>query len=366
MNTLDQIRIMPLPGAEEMGSSVLSHLQKRDRGTPELVDYKYDRFLDGDGKIALNTTSVRNKIVFLFVDPYNYGCTYDFRGKERPTSPDEHQQNLHRAISAMSGKEAQLYIVSPLVYQARQDKRNGKNESLDMAVALNHLKTHARKLQGVVGVDVHNPSAFENALADYEAINLYPAVPLLQVLVQDIPQHLEDILVIGPDAGATNRARIFADLLDQSPCSNFHKRRDFSKKDTILEHTYNGNPEEVVGKYVIVPDDLIATGTTMLDVAKKSKEMGAKGVALVASHATFTQGIEKFDQAFVEGSFDKLYTTNGSYIPEEIRQKPRYREVDIAPTLADVIECVCQGGSTTEQRKNTERALLAEVQKLKQ
>ncbi|MDR2540527.1 MAG: hypothetical protein LBD11_01790 [Candidatus Peribacteria bacterium] len=104
----------------------------------------------------------------------------------------------------------------------------------------------------------------------------------------------------------------------------------------------------------------------MLDVAKKSKEMGAKGVALVASHASFTKGIEEFDQAFSEGYFDKLYTTNGSYIPDEIKQKPRYREVDIAPTLANVIECICQGASTSEQRKNTERALLAEVQKLKQ
>ncbi|MDR2540528.1 MAG: ribose-phosphate pyrophosphokinase-like domain-containing protein [Candidatus Peribacteria bacterium] len=242
-----------------MGNAVLSHLKERNTTIPELVDYKYDRFLDGDGKIALNTSSVRNKIVFLFVDPYNYGCVYDFHGKERATTPDEHQQNLHRAISAMSGKEDQLYVVSPLVYQARQDKRNGKNESLDMAVALNHLKTHARKFQGVIGVDVHNPSAFENALADYEAINLYPAVPLLHALIQDIPQYLNDILVIGPDAGATNRTRIFADLLDQSPYGIFNKRRDFSQKDTILEHTYTGNSDDVVGKYVIVPDDLIAT-----------------------------------------------------------------------------------------------------------
>jgi ribose-phosphate pyrophosphokinase len=329
------------------------------------VDYKYDRFLDGDGKIALNTTSIRDKIVFLLVDPYNYGETYLFRGKERETSPDEHVKNVHRAISALNGKEQQLYVVSPLLYQARQDRRNGKNESLDMAVELNNLKDRARKLQGIIVIDVHNPAAFENSLPDFNCINLYPAADLLQMLIHDISEYLQDILVIAPDEGAAKRARIFADILDQSPCSNFHKRRDFSSKDTLLEHTYNGNPSEVAGKYVIVPDDLIATGTTMLDVAQKSKEMGAKGVSLMASHASFTKGAEKFDQAYEKGYFDKLYTTNGSYIPADIQQRPWYKAVDCAPMLARMIACVCQGGSLTEQMRLSEKKVLEEVLRLK-
>ena len=110
----------------------------------------------------------------------------------------------------------------------------------------------------------------------------------------------------------------------------------------MLEHSYNGNPAEVVGKHVLVPDDLIATGTTMLEVAKVSKEMGATRVSLIASHATFSKGVEKFDQAYENGYFDILYTTNGSYIPDTIKEKSWYKSVDCSPILAEMVECVCQ------------------------
>ena len=223
-----------------------------------MVEYKYTRFNDGDGKIAV-TSNIRDKKLFILVDPYNYGTTYMFRGTERVTSPDEHIKNLDRAISATNGKEKQLHVISPLLYQARQDRRNGLNESLDFAVNLNNIKRGTRKLESIIGVDVHNPAAFENSLPNIDCINAYPAVPLLRKVIEKIPNKVDNILVIGPDAGAANRARIFADLLGHSPCAHFQKRRDFSKVDTILEHSYSGDSNEVIGKHVIIPDDLIAS-----------------------------------------------------------------------------------------------------------
>ena len=247
-------------------------------------------------------------------------------------SPDEHFEDIKRVISATSGHASKINVVMPLLYQSRQHKRRG-NESLDCAIALQELERIG--VNNIITFDAHDPSIC-NAIPRLPFENFYPTHTILESLIDY--EDIKDILVISPDMGAMERARYYADMLG-CDVGVFYKRRDLSKvlngKNPIVEHMYMGaNPE---GKDVIIVDDMIASGGSMIEVAEHLKNKGAKNIYLIATFTLFTEGVDKFVEAFDKGLFNKLYTTNLSYIPEKIKELEWFNDVDCSKYLALII-----------------------------
>lgn len=330
----EDLKLIVLDNCHELGKLVNENINSlRDNRQNYLVSISNSRFSNGEGKAKIEE-SVREKDLYILSDVGNYEMSYELHGRCHYMSPDEHFQDIKRIISAASGHASKITLIMPLLYQARQHKRKGR-ESLDCAISLQELEQLG--VNRIITFDCHDPNV-SNAIPLLPFENIYPTHTILNEFIKEEKEYLDNLLVVSPDMGAMERARYYAEMLG-CDVGVFYKRRDLSKivngKNPIVEHTYMGtNPK---GKNILVVDDMIASGASMIEVAKELTERGAKSVFLIATFTLLTEGYEKFMEAHQEGLFQKLYSTNLSYVPEEIKKQDWYYDVDCSMQIAKLI-----------------------------
>lgn len=306
-----------------------------------------DRFGSGEAKCVINGT-IRGADIFVIVDVVNYNETYNLFGFENHMSPDDHYQDLKRVIAAANGKAKRINVIMPFLYESRQHKRS-KRESLDCAVMLQELKELG--VANILTVDAHDPrvmnaiplSSFDSLSCSYQFIN-----SILNTH-NDLIIDKNNLAVVSPDIGAMQRNVYFANVLGVD-LGFFYKRRDYSVvvdgKNPIVAHEYLGS--EVTGKDVIVIDDMIASGESLIETAKDIKKRNAKRIFACCTFGLFTKGLSVFDNAYKEGIIDKVFTTNCIYQKEELFNKPWYVSVDIAEYIARIIESINHDSSISQ------------------
>ncbi|MBO4837899.1 MAG: ribose-phosphate pyrophosphokinase [Lachnospiraceae bacterium] len=341
--------IIALPGCEKLAKQVNAYLvawragrETQQAGYIEdnyLIDVDLNRYGGGEAKAILNQT-VRGYDLFIMVDVCNYSLEYELNGHMNPMSPDDHYMNLKRVISACTGKPNRINVVMPFLYESRQHRRTAR-ESLDCAMMLQELV--GMGVDNIFTFDAHDPricnaiplAGFENLPTSYQFVKTLINLNIHEKFDKD------SVLIIAPDEGAVERAVYFANILGVN-VSMFYKRRDYTKivdgRNPIVAHEYLG--ESLEGKTAIVVDDMIASGDSIIDVAKQLKERGAKNVIACASFGLFTSGMEHFDKAVEEGLLDKVLTTNLIYQNPETLIRPYYESVDMSEYLASVVDTV--------------------------
>lgn len=302
-----------------------------------LLNFSAPRFNSGEGKAVLNET-VRGKDLFILVDVCNHSLTYKMNGYVNHMSPDDHYQELKRVIAAAQGKAHRINVIMPFLYEGRQHRRTGR-ESLDCAYAFEELSEMG--VSNFVTFDAHDPriqnaaplKGFDNFTAHYQF-----ARALLRA-EKDLIMDKEHVIVISPDEGALDRAIYFSSVLG-ADTGMFYKRRDYSTivngKNPIVAHEFLGN--DIRGKDIIIIDDMISSGDSMIDTSRQLKAMGAKRVFICTTFGLFTNGFASFDKAYEEGVFDRVITTNLCYYPPELSNKPYYLEADMSKFLASIID----------------------------
>ena len=302
-----------------------------------LMDVQCPRFGTGEAK-AVFKESVRGVDLFILVDVCNNSITYRMNGYINHMSPDDHYQDLKRIISAATGKARRINVIMPYLYEGRQHKRNTR-ESLDCAYALEEMTSMG--VSNIVTFDAHDPRV-QNAtpLCGFDNFSAY--YQFLKALLNgedDMIIDKDHTVVISPDEGALDRAIYFANVLGVD-AGMFYKRRDYSTivngKNPIVAHEFLG--DDIDGKDVIIIDDIISSGESMLDTAKQLKKMNAKRIFILATFGQFNNGTEAFDKAYEQCVFDKIITTNLIYTPESIKSKPYYLEADVSKFIAQIID----------------------------
>ena len=329
---MNKLKLVVLNNISEFGQKVNEHLKGMNKTNKDyIIKIKEDRFSNGEGKVSIGE-SVNGDDLYIISDVGNYGISYMMHGREHFMSPDEHFEDIKRVIAAASGHASKINVVMPLLYQSRQHKRRG-NESLDCAISLQELERIG--VDNIITFDAHDPSIC-NAIPRLPFENFYPTHMILDELIEN--EDIKDILVISPDMGAMERARYYAEMLG-CDVGVFYKRRDLSKvvngKNPIVEHMYMG--ADVKDKDIIVVDDMIASGGSMLEVCCHLREKGARNIYLVATFSLFTEGCDKFVDAYEKGLYNKLYSTNLSYVPDEIKCNEWYVDVDCSKYMALII-----------------------------
>ena len=343
-----QLAIVALDSIGELGKKIDSNLVecRENMASKEdiflevkdsyLIGSDTIRFSNGEGKVVLEDT-VRGKDVYILCDVGNYGCTYKMFGHINHKSPDDHFQDIKRVLSAMGGKAKRITVVMPLLYASRQHRRKAR-ESLDCAMALQELERLG--VDDIVTFDVHDPNV-QNAIPLISFDNLYPTYEIVKAFLtkeKDLQIDKDSMLVISPDTGAMDRAIYYSGVLGLD-IGLFYKRRDYSTvvngKNPIIQHEYIGR--EVEGQNILIVDDMIASGESVFDIVRELKKRKAEKIFISATFSLFTEGIEKFDKYYEEGLIERVYSTNLTYIPEEVKTRPWFREVDMSHFIAEVI-----------------------------
>lgn len=302
-----------------------------------LLNAACPRFGTGEGKGVLYDT-VRGKDVFILLDVCNHSITYSVNGYNNHKSPDDHYQDLKRIIAAIAGKAHRINVIMPFLYESRQHKRNGR-ESLDCAYALEELS--AMGVSNFITFDAHDPRVQNSVpLCGFDSFTAH--YQFLRALLDnetDLIIDKDHTVVISPDEGALDRAVYFGGVLGVDT-GMFYKRRDYSTiihgKNPIVAHEFLG--DNIDGKDVIIIDDMISSGESMLDTAKQLKAMNAKRVFICCTFGLFTSGLSAFDIAYENCYFDRVITTNLTYLPPEIKSKPYFIEADMGKFLASIID----------------------------
>ena len=302
-----------------------------------LVKNECPRFGSGEAKGRLKE-SIRGCDLFIMVDVSNYSLTYTVNGHINHMSPDNHFQDLKRIIAAATGKARRINVIMPFLYEGRQHKRT-KRESLDCALALKELTSMG--VSNIITFDAHDPRV-QNAipLNGFDSFN--PAYQFMKALFRAEPNLQVDknhLMVISPDEGAMSRAVFLSNILGVD-MGMFYKRRDYSKivngKNPIVEHEFLGT--DISGKDVIVIDDMISSGDSMLDVAKQVKARGAARVFIFVTFGLFTSGFEAFDEYYEKGFIHRLIVTNLTYIPDIAYEKPYFQVAEMSKFLALIVD----------------------------
>ena len=365
------LKLIALPSAERMGRRINDYLVefrrsinnekvKNDPAFHGYIESNYltladcPRFGTGEAKGAFHE-SIRGKDLFLLVDVCNHSITYEMNGYTNHMSPDDHYQDLKRIIAAVGGKAHRINVIMPFLYEGRQHKRNGR-ESLDCAYALKELQNMG--VSNFVTFDAHDPRV-QNATPLSGLDNFQPAYQFLRALLdaeEDLVVDKEHLLVISPDEGALDRAIYFATVLGVDT-GMFYKRRDYSTiengKNPIVAHEFLG--DNIDGKDIIIIDDMISSGGSMLDTARQLKRMNARRVYICCTFGLFTDGLKSFDHAYEQGYFDKVITTNLTYLPPEIHNRPYFVEADMSKFLASIIDFMNHDVSLTNATATTEK-----------
>ena len=364
------IRIVALAGCQDLAKEVDKKLvkfrkelaaKKKPSTIPQgyslpsfLVDSEIIRFGTGEGKGHIKE-SVRGTDLFIMVDITNYSLTYKVCGHENHMSPDNHYQDLKRIISAATGKAHRINVIMPFLYEGRQHRRT-KRESLDCALALQELVNMG--VDNIITFDAHDPRV-QNAipLKSFETVQpTYQFIKALLKNVDDLKIDTDHLMVISPDEGAMGRAVYYANVLGID-VGMFYKRRDYSKivdgRNPIIAHEFLGS--DLKGKDVIIIDDMISSGESMIDVATELKRRKANRIFVAATFGLFTNGMEKFDEAHEKGLIDKVLTTNLVYQPEEVLKRDYYINVDMSKYVALLIDTLNHDQSISDLLNPTER-----------
>jgi len=355
-----------LPLAQKINSYLVEFRQNLDnsfKNDPAFYGYMEDNYLievncprfgSGEGKAVLNT-SVRGKDVFILTDVCNHSMTYSMNGFTNHMSPDDHYQDLKRIIAAINGKAHRVNVIMPFLYEGRQHKRNGR-ESLDCAYAIKELMNMG--VSNFITFDAHDPRV-QNSVPIKGFDNYTPHYQFMRALLQttkDLLIDKEHTTVISPDEGALDRAVYFANVLGVDT-GMFYKRRDYSTivngKNPIVAHEFLG--DNIDGKDVIIIDDMISSGGSMIDTAKQLKKMNAKRVFICCTFGLFTDGLEAFDKAYEQCYFDRIITTNLCYQPPELKEKPYYQEADMSKFIASIINFMNHDASMSNIYTPTEK-----------
>ena len=365
-----ELGIIPLKSCESLGKKIDAHIvqwrQERDHehlGSPllqtysrnsYLVDASVPRFGSGEAKGIING-SVRGDDLYILVDVCNYNLTYSLCGYTNHMSPDDHFQDLKRIIAAVGGKARRLNVIMPFLYESRQHKRTGR-ESLDCALALQELVSMG--VDNIITFDAHDPRV-QNAipLHGFETVQpVYQFIKGLYKAAPDIRMDADHLIIISPDEGAASRAIYMANILGVD-MGMFYKRRDYAHvvngRNPIVAHEFLGS--DVGGKDVVILDDMISSGDSMLDVAKELKKRNAGRIFICSTFGLFTNGLDKFDKAYEDGVFFAMLTTNLVYQTPELLQKPYYTGCDMSKYIALIIDTLNHDGSISELLNPTDR-----------
>mgnify|MGYP002599711821 CR=1 FL=1 len=330
-----------------------------DRDT-YLIASDLPRFGSGEAKGVLKE-SVRGDDIYILVDVCNYSLTYSLAGQTNHMSPDDHYQNLKRIIAAIAGKARRINVIMPFLYESRQHRRTGR-ESLDCALALQELIEMG--VENIITFDAHDPR-IQNAipLHGFETVqSSYQFIKNLLKKEKDLKLDKDHLMVISPDEGAMNRAVYLANNLGVD-MGMFYKRRDYSKvvngRNPIVAHEFLGSSVE--GKTVLIIDDMISSGESMLDTCKELKERKAAKAIVCCTFGLFTNGLEKFDEYYEKGYLDYVITTNLNYRPKELFDRKWYLEADMSKYTAAIINSLNHDRSISASLSPTDK-----IQKLVQ
>ena len=336
--------LIACPGAEALTNLIDKHLRvwAKEVGIEKetfIIECACPRFQSGDAK-GLVKESVRGDDIFFVVDPGNYSLTYNLFGVENHMSPDDHFANLKRLIQAVAGRAHRMTVIMPSLYGGRQHRRMVR-ESLDCAVALQELQSMG--VENIITFDAHDPRLM-NAVPLMSFDNVMPTYQVLKTLLQHMPElsfGKDDFMVISPDEGAINRNMYFSSVLGCN-LGMFYKRRDYTRvvngRNPIVAHEYLG--ESVEGKTVFIADDIIASGESMLEVARELKQRGAKHIIANATFPLFTSGLKKFDEAVAEGTLTAVLGTNLTYRKPDLLERQWYFDVDCSKYCAYFVAAI--------------------------
>lgn len=364
-----ELGLIALPGCEEFVSQIDGYLLNwhhnrrinlmKDCDEASHIDtFKLNvscpRFGTGEAKALIKET-VRGKDLYLICDPFNYGVEYTMYDRKVPMSPDDHFQDLKRVISAVGGKARRISVIMPMLYEGRQHKRTAR-ESLDCAHSLQELV--AMGVTNIITFDAHD-ARVQNAvpLGGFETIS--PAYQMVKALVHNVDNveiDKDKMLIVSPDEGGMSRCMYYSSVLGLD-LGMFYKRRDYSViingRNPIISHDFLG--KDVEGKDIIVVDDMISSGESMLDVAAQLKARKAKRIFVFSTFGLFCNGLEKFDEAYKNGLIDKVFTTNLIYSTPELLKREWYVSVDMAKYVALIIDILAYDKSLSNVLSSSER-----------
>ena len=355
--------LIPLKSCEELGARVDQYLvgwrEKREHAHKNEAAFKgyhrdsyiistsVPRFGTGEAKGVIKE-SVRGYDLYLMVDVTNYSLTYSVSGHENHMSPDDHYADLKRIIAAVGGKARRITAIIPFLYESRQHKRTAR-ESLDCALALQELT--AMGVDNIITFDAHDPRV-QNAIPLKGFETVQPAYQFIKGILKscdDLKLDNDHLMIISPDEGGTNRAVYLANVLGVD-MGMFYKRRDYSKivdgRNPIVAHEFLGTSVE--GKDVIIIDDMISSGESMIDVATELKKRNANRIFVVSTFGLFTNGLERFDKAVADGTIYKVVTTNLTYQTPELLSRPYYINCDMSKYIAYIIDTLNHDSSISD------------------
>ena len=362
--------LVPLKSCMELGQKVNNSLviwrherESEHKSTIAFAGYQRDsyilntktpRFGSGEAKGTIEE-SVRGDDLYIMVDVCNYSLTYSLCGMTNHMSPDDHFQDLKRIIAAAAGKARRINVIMPFLYEGRQHKRSGR-ESLDCALALQELMSMG--VENIITFDAHDPRV-QNAipLKGFETVQpIYQFIKYLLKTEKELQIDSDHMMVISPDEGGMSRAVYFANVLGLD-MGMFYKRRDYTcivdGRNPIVAHEFLGS--DVAGKDVLIIDDMISSGESMLDVAKELKRRKARKVFICATFGLFTNGLSMFDQYYENGLLDRILTTNLVYQTPELLAKPYYINVDMSKYIALIIDNLNHDASLSDLLNPTKR-----------
>ena len=270
-------------------------------------------------------------------------------------SPDDHYQDLKRIIAAVGGKARRITVIMPFLYESRQHKRSSR-ESLDCALALQELVSMG--VDNIITFDAHDPRV-QNAIPLHGFETVQPAYQFIKGLlrnVKDLQLDSNHMMVISPDEGGMGRAIYVANVLGLD-MGMFYKRRDYTRivngRNPIVAHEFLGTSVE--GKDMIIIDDMISSGESMLEVAAALKERKANKIFVFSTFGLFTNGLDKFDKAYENGIIDKVLTTNLIYQTPELLQREWYINCDMSKYIAYIIDTLNHDSSISDLLNPNER-----------
>jgi len=339
-STYAELSVIGMKGCEEFAARVDYYLKEwRRHGGEEtfLVDVDCPRFSSGEGKGVLHQ-SLRGHDLYIICDMFNHGVTYKMYGQTVPMSPDDHYADLKRIIAANAGKAKRISVIMPMLYEGRQHKRMHR-ESLDCAVMLQELVNMG--VTNIITFDAHDPRV-QNAIPLSGFDDVKPTYQMIKALVRSVPDislNKEDLMIISPDEGAMQRCMFFSSVLGVD-IGMFYKRRNYSVvvngRNPIEAHEYLGN--DLTDKDVIIVDDMISSGESLLDVALQLKQRGAKRIFAFTTFGLFTDGFAKFDKAYADGIINKVFCTNLVYRQPELHSREWFVEVNMCKYVSYIID----------------------------
>ena len=361
-----RLGIIAMRGCEEFAKKVSDQIVeiREKMGDTEIIGYHRDsylldaafpRFSTGEGKGVIKET-IRGYDLFIISDCFNYSVTYkmydlkdaDGNPLQVPMSPDDHFADLKRVISACAGKAKRITVIMPMLYEGRQHRRTSR-ESLDCALALQELENLG--VSNIITFDAHDPRVQNAIRIGFESVS--PTYQMIKALAKsqnnDIKFTPENTMIISPDEGGMGRCVYYSQVLEVD-LGMFYKRRDFTRivdgRNPIISHEFLG--DNVEGKDVIVVDDMISSGDSMIDVCKQLKSLNARRIFVFSSFGLFSSGLERFDKAYSEGIFDKIFTTNLIYQTPALLEKPWYYSVDMSKYVSLIVDTLNHDKSVSQ------------------